>query len=174
MDFWSMIGYNSDGVSFMEVFGNPSNIFLTDNPSFSLSDFSEIFPIFVIADGQSQEDDAIPLAVFNLFLDMANKSLKEARYKSHWEYMMCLYIAHYLTLYLQTQNGEPGAESALASALPRGVASSKSVDGLSISYDFMDVANDFSGYGSYKLTAYGQQLITLTSMYGKGGMWVNG
>ena len=87
---------------------------------------------------------------------------------------MCLYIAHYMTLFLMTQNGDPGAQAALSGALPRGIASSKSVDGLSISYDFMDTASDLKGYGTWKYTIYGQQLATITKMYGHGGMWVTG
>lgn len=72
-----------------------------------------------------------------------------------------------------TQQGEPGAQAALQGSVPRGIATSKSVDGLSISYDMMEVTNDLAGYGTYKLTIYGQQLATLTKNYGHAGMWVN-
>ena len=51
---------------------------------------------------------------------------------------------------------------------------SKSVDGLSISYDLLGITDDLQGYGTWKLTAYGQQLVTLTKIYGHAGMWVNG
>lgn len=177
VDYWSMLGYTNNATMMMEVFGSPSNIILTDNPSYTLDDFKSTFPVFVFSytdEETGEETEGIPEAVFNLFLDMANKSIKYDRYKSVWKYCMGLYIAHYLTLFLQTQNGEPGAQQALQSAMPRGVAASKSVDGLSISYDFFEVASDFEGYGTYKLTIYGMQLITLTKPYGMGGLWVNG
>ena len=166
----SILGDSNNAYMMMELFRNASNVILTDNPEFTLCDFTSVFPIFVIADST---DESIPIEVFNLFYNMANSSLKYDRYKSVWKYCMCLYIAHYLTLYLQTQNGDAGSQAALAGALPRGVASSKSVDGLSISYDFMGAAEDLAGYGTWKYTIYGQQLATITKSYGHSGMWVN-
>ncbi len=166
----SILGDSNNAYIMMELFRNASNVILTDNPEFTLCDFTSVFPIFVIADST---DESIPIEVFNLFYNMANSSLKYDRYKSVWKYCMCLYIAHYLTLYLQTQNGDAGSQAALSGALPRGVASSKSVDGLSISYDFMGAAEDLAGYGTWKYTIYGQQLATITKSYGHAGMWVN-
>ena len=116
----------------------------------------------------------IPVAFFNLILSMANKSIKYDRYYDSWKYLMCLYIAHFCVLYLQTQKGDADSQKALQGALPTGVATSKSVDGLSISYDLLGISDDLNGYGTWKYTAYGQQLATLTKMYGIAGMWVNG
>lgn len=169
----NILGDSNNAYMMMEVFRGASNIILTDNPEFTRDDFSSIFPVFKLQDGTEVKQDEIPEEVFNLFYNMANKSLKYDRFKSVWKYCMCLYIAHYMILYLMTQNGDPGAQSALAGSLPRGVASSKSVDGLSISYDFMGAAEDLSGYGTWKYTIYGQQLATITKIYGHGGMWVN-
>lgn len=169
----NILGDSNNAYMMMEVFRGASNVILTDNPEFTRDDFSSIFPVFKFQDGTEVKQDEIPEEVFNLFYNMANKSLKYDRFKSVWKYCMCLYIAHYMTLYLMTQNGDPGAQSALAGSLPRGIASSKSVDGLSISYDFMGAAEDLSGYGTWKYTIYGQQLATITKIYGHGGMWVN-
>ena len=169
VDFWSMLGYTNNAQMMMEAFASSSNIFTTDNPEYTQAMFTSTFRIFKFG----TERDEIPNEVFNLFKAMADKAIKHKRYRGQWEYIMGLYIAHYLTLYLQTQNGTPGAQAALQGAMPKGVAQSKSVDGLSISYDFMDLGNDLAGYGTYKLTAYGQQLATLTKIYGT-GMWVNG
>ena len=105
---------------------------------------------------------------------MANKSIKYDRYYDMWKYLMCLYIAHFCVLYLQTQKGDEDSQKALQGALPTGVATSKSVDGLSISYDLLGISDDLNGYGTWKYTTYGQQLATLTKMYGMAGMWVNG
>lgn len=167
----NILGDSNNAYMMMEIFRGASNVILTDNPEFTLCDFNSVFPIFIISDSVQ---DSIPLEVYNLFYNMANKSLKYDRLKSSWKYCMCLYIAHYMTLFLMTQNGDPGAQTALSGALPRGIASSKSVDGLSISYDFMDTASDLKGYGTWKYTVYGQQLATITKMYGHGGMWVTG
>ena len=175
-NFWTCLGDTTTAKIYCEIFGNPSNIILTDNPPFDLDDFQEIFPVFNIEAAESTEDidltTTIPYAVFSLFLSMANQSIKYDRYKGLWKYMMCLYIAHYMTLFLETQKGSENNALALANSMPKGVATSKSVDSLSISYDMMDVTSDFSGFGTYKLTAYGQQLITLCKMYAS-PMWVN-
>lgn len=163
--FWRAVGGTNNGRELSQIFCGVPNVYLTDNPDFTKADFLETFPVF--------ESSEIPDGVFDMFLSMANASIKEKRYKSQWKYLMCLYIAHFVTLYLQTQTGNPEAADAVAAAMPRGVAVSKSVDGLSISYDFQDTA-DLAGYGTWTLTTYGRQLATLTKAYGAAGMWVNG
>ena len=106
---------------------------------------------------------------------MANKAIKYDRYKSSWKYLMCLYIAHMMTLYMQTLTNpeDVSVANALKGALPTGIATSKSVDGLSISYDLLGTTG-MDDYGTWSLTKYGQQLITMTRIYGHAGMWVNG
>lgn len=174
MTIQNILGDSNNAYIMMEVFRSASNVILSDNPEFTREDFSKIFPVFKLQDGATVNQDEIPEEVYNLFYNMANASIKYKRYYSSWKYCMCLYIAHYITLFLQTQNGDPGAQSALAGAIPKGIASSKSVDGLSISYEFMGAAEDLEGYGTWKYTIYGQQLATITKMYGHGGVWVNG
>lgn len=169
----NILGDSNNACMMMEVFKGASNVILTDNPEFTLEEFNTIFPVFNIQDSCGKNQDEIPIEVFNLFYNMANKSLKYDRFISNWKYCMCLYIAHFLTLYLQTQSGDPSSKAALANSVPKGIASSKSVDGLSISYDFMGVSDDMKGYGTWKYTIYGQQLVTMTKLFGHGGMWVN-
>lgn len=177
LDLVAMLGYTNNALMMMEAFRGSSNVILTDNPEYTLEMFQKAFKNFCIEGGTTEPTDGsdyIPVEVFNLFVGMAQSSIKKDRYFSTWEYLMGLYVAHNLFLYLKASQGEPGAASALASSLPFGIASSKSVDGLSISYDFMGSQEDYLGYGTWKLSIYGQQLITLTKIYGHGGMWVNG
>ena len=177
IDLVEMLGYTNNAYIMMETFRNSSNVITTDNPPYTLEMFQKVFKNFCVEGGivvPLDDSEYIPEAVFNLFVGMAQAAIKKDRYKSNWEYLMGLYIAHNLFLYLKASEGDPGATSALSSSLPFGIASSKSVDGLSISYDFMGNQEDFAGYGTWKLSFYGQQLITLTKIYGHGGMWVNG
>lgn len=169
-----LLGYTNAAHMMMETFKGASNVILTDNPEFTVEDFRSVFPVFAVNDANEASEGKIPFAVYNLFKSMADAAIKYDRYFSNWKYLMCLYIAHYLTLYLQTQQGDEDLASALRGALPLGIASSKSVDGLSVSYDFMGVTDKMNDYGTWKLTLYGQQLITLTKIFGHGGMWVNG
>lgn len=173
-DLWQMLGYQNNATMFMEAFSGVSNTINTDNPEFTKEDFTSTFPVFPISDDFDSENPSIPTAFFNMVMAMANSTIKYDRYKGQWKYLMCLYMAHYFTLFLQTQKGDANAQSALQGAMPSGVATSKSVDGLSISYDLMGMTDDLSGYGTWKYTIYGQQLVTLTKMYGHAGMWVNG
>lgn len=176
LNFFNMLGYTNNAYIFNSVFGNPSNIFLTDNPPYTLSDFQVVCPIFTILETPpvNQNTWYIPYAVFNFFLGMANACIKEKRYNSQWKYFMALFIAHHLILYMRANSGDPSAENALKGSNPTlGIAQSKSVDGLSISYEILNAASDLEGYGTWNLTTYGQQLVTLTKPYGHGGLWVN-
>ena len=173
-DLWEMLGYQNNAVIFSEAFTGASNIILTDNPEFTKDDFVSVFPVFPITDDFDPDNPSIPTAYFNLVLAMANGSIKYDRFKKSWKFLMCLYIAHFCTLFLQTQQGDADAKKALQGAMPTGVKTSKSVDGLSVSYDLLGVTDDLQGYGTWKLTVYGQQLATLTKIYGGAGMWVNG
>lgn len=177
MDFYNMLGSNFNALMFMESPAGVSNIVLTDNPPFTKEDFMGVFPNFPVgSENADEQGNYIPNEAFTLFLLMANKAIKYDRFKSQWKYMMCLYVAHMMVLYMQMiQNpNDDSMANVLRNALPTGISTSKSVDGLSISYDLMGLENDFSGYGTWKLTKYGQQLITLSRIYGKPGMWVNG
>ena len=169
-----LLGYTNAAHMMMATFRNASNVILTDNPKFELADFREVFPVFPLNAEWETDPEKIPNAVFNLFKSMADGAIKYDRYFTNWKYLMCLYIAHYLTLYLETQQGDEDAQAALTGALPRGIASSKSVDGLSVGYEFFDVAAGMEDYGTWKLTLYGLQLVTLTKIFGHAGMWVNG
>lgn len=169
-----LLGYANNADINLINFSGASNIFVSDNPEYTLQDFVIIFPLFDISAEVPPSPDAIPVEVFNLFKDMANASIKEKRYRSQWKYLMGLYIAHMLTLYLKTSRGDPTAQNALATSISSGIATSKSVDGLSISYDLASITDDLPGYGTWKLTIYGQQLATLTKMFSHGGTWVNG
>lgn len=170
IDLVSMLGYTNNAYIMVEAFRSSANIILTDNPEYTKEMFLKSFPVF----NTSFDDNTIPEYVFNLFVGMAQASIKKDRYNSAWEFLMGLYVAHNLVLYMRTQQGDPSAENALKGSIPTGIASSKSVDGLSISYEFMGMQEDFAGYGTWKLTTYGQQLITLTKAFGNAGMWVNG
>ena len=170
IDLISMLGYTNNAYIMVEAFRSSANIILTDNPEYTKEMFLESFPVF----SASFDDNTIPEYVFNLFVGMAQASIKKDRYNSAWEFLMGLYIAHNLVLYMRTQQGDPSAANALKGSLPVGIASSKSVDGLSISYEFMGLQEDFNGYGTWKLTTYGQQLITMTKNFGRAGMWING
>ena len=89
-----------------------------------------------------------------------------------------LYIAHKLTLYAQTyaaaQSGSPTA-SGMAALRSSGVAAqalSKTVGGVSVSKSEGSAITSIAGYGEFKQTEFGLQLITLAQIASMGFRYV--
>lgn len=159
----------------MDVFGilaGASNIRRGKNPSYTVDDFLARYPQF------GKTDDAgnpvIPSVVLAAYVNFAHACLQEARYRDAWEMVMGLFIAHWLTLYLQSMaSAEDPTQKIVNAGLAKGLQSSKTAGDLSVSYDFSLIASgDFDGWGTYKLTSFGQQFITLARCYSLGGMVV--
>jgi len=152
----------------IDVFGiiaAASNIRTGGNPEYTVDDFLAIYPQF--------GGGTVPDVVLKAWVNMAQASIHKARYNDAWEICMGLYIAHWLTLYLQTAAGaDDPVQKKIAAGLAKGLQSSKSAGDISVSYDFGSVNEDFAGWGTYKLTAYGQQFVTFARMYAAGGMVV--
>jgi hypothetical protein len=115
----------------------------------------------------------IPEAVLTMYLDLANKSIQEARWHEYHKVAVGLFTAHCCTLWLEgsTPNNAGAAEITAAGAA-KGLVGSKSVSGVSVSYDNSSIFSDFAGYGSWKLTKYGLQLLSLLQIVGKGAIAV--
>lgn len=162
--------------SAVDVFGiiaNASNIRTGgDNPEYTKEKFLESYPQFTKTDDDG--NPVIPDVVIEGWLKLANAALSYARYREYWEMCMGLFIAHWLTLYLQGKaNPEDSVQKIVNSGLAKGLQTSKSAAGLSVSYDFSVISgSDFSGWGTYKYTLYGQQFITIAKMLSIGGMTV--
>ena len=111
----------------------------------------------------------IPLAVLNVFITLASASLAQGRYLDSWTFVMALYIAHFVTLWLQSE-GQPAttAGQAASAGLVRGIAAAKSVGDVSVSYE--SLTSNAQEWGSFQATTYGAQLITLARIAGSGPM----
>jgi len=152
----------------VDVFGiiaAASNIRTGDNPEYTVDDFLAAYPQFC--------GGTVPEVMIKAWVNMAQSSIHKARYHDAWEICMGLYIAHWLTLYLQTAaKADDTVQKKITAGLAKGLQSSKSAGDISVSYDFGSINEDFAGWGTYKLTAYGQQFVTLARMYAVGGMAV--
>ena len=75
---------------------------------------------------------------------------------------MSLFIAHFLTLYLESMSDSdtPSADEVISSATVRGIITSESVSGVSYSQDVSTI------------TKYGVQFASIAKLMGKGGMLV--
>ncbi|MFV0240198.1 MAG: DUF4054 domain-containing protein [Lacrimispora sphenoides] len=152
------------------IIAGAANIKGGDNPPFSVADFKEIYPQF----WDSDELPLVPLAVMEMYIAFADSFVKISRYHKAWQVCMSLVIAHFLVLYLRTMNADPdsGAAGVIKAAETKGLVASKSVDGVSVSYDFSTALSDLDGWADWKTTEYGIQFITYAKNYMRGGMMV--
>ncbi|MBO7631856.1 MAG: DUF4054 domain-containing protein [Lachnospiraceae bacterium] len=108
---------------------------------------------------------SIPQVVLDEYIDQANMRFDE--FLESQEEARRLYVGHKLTLYAQTftegQSGDP-TMSGMAALKGAGVAAqalSKSVGGVSVSKSEGSALASIVGYGEFKQTEFGLQLITL-------------
>lgn len=128
------------------------------------ADFLELYPQFT---------ESIPGAVLTMYLELANKSIQEARWREYRKLALGLFVAHFCTLWLEGSAPQDATAAQIAAAgAAKGLVGSKSVSGVSVSYDNSSVLSDFAGYGSWKLTKYGIQLLSLARLVGKGAIAV--
>lgn len=145
------------------LIADASNIKIGENPEYTVDDFYAFYPQF---------KDQVPENVVEAFVNLASANINIKRWHKSWEFGMALFIAHFLTLYIKTSGTIDDPQTNLASGLVRGIQTSKSVDGVSVGYDVSSVLTEMDGWGSYKLTEYGIQLLTMARLLGKGNMYV--
>jgi hypothetical protein len=144
-----------------------ANLSAGANPPYAASDFLTDFSQFETAYGST-----LPQTLVQKFIDMANGSLAYGKYAEVWSYCMGLYVAHFCTLYLSASQNSSDASGLVSSAEPLLLKTAESVGDVSVSYDVNSIADDLKNFGSFKATAYGQQLATFAKMAGVGGMTI--
>lgn len=135
------------------------------NPPFTLEEFKEIYPQF--------KGQAVPDVVLAMYLELAHNAIKEARWHSYWKMAMGLFIAHFATLWaMGTAESNSTAADVVSAGEARGLVTSKSAGGVSISVDYGTIASGLNAWAAWNATQYGTQLATLAKMVGKGGMQI--
>lgn len=136
-----------------------------DECCFTPRDFRKVMPAFT--------EEVVNNAILSRYCEMANRAVQKARWGSLWEEGVRLYVAHFVTLYIQTA---PRAGATLDEIINagrvQGSVTSKSVGGVSVSMDNGAAQSDMVGWAGWKLTAFGQQFVTLARMVGKGMMYI--
>lgn len=151
--------------SLFNLISDAANIRIgNDDDTYTLEQFYAFYPQF---------KDQVPEVVAQTFLNLALCNISKARWNCSWEVAIALFIAHFLTLYTQTCGTTENPITDLSAGLTKGIATSKSVDGVSVSYDLSAVLSDTTSWGAYQLTQYGVQLLTLARLLGKGGVYVH-
>ena len=152
------------------IIATASNLKTGTNPPFTLADFFTLYPQF----GPDKDNNyVVPQLITQMYLDLANTCIKEARWHGFWKVGMSLFIAHFCTLYVQgVADPDSGAAGILKAGQSRGLETSVSVGDVSVSTDFSIIASGIEGWAGFKATAYGLQLAGIGKFLGKGGMYV--
>ncbi|MGD8188566.1 DUF4054 domain-containing protein [Brevibacillus ginsengisoli] len=161
---------NDGNMSASGIIGVASNVKTGSNPAFTFDDFIAIYPQF-----GPNTDGAyiITQPIVEMYIALADASIKETRWHSYWKVAMGWFVAHFCTLYLQgVADPNSGAAGVLKAGQTRGLPTSKSAGDVSVSTDYSSIAQDLDGWAAWKLTLYGQQLATIGRIVGKGGMYV--
>ncbi|MHB9004719.1 MAG: DUF4054 domain-containing protein [Coriobacteriia bacterium] len=156
-------------ISVLQVVGNASNIRTGVNPPYILADFTSYYPGFAASGVPPTQP--VPDEILQVFINLANASLFEARYHELWKVCMGFFVAHFATLWLEgTVATGSSAAKVVAAGKAKGLLTSKSVGDVSASIDYNSVVQDLDGWAAWKLTIYGQQLATFAKLVSRGGM----
>lgn len=157
---------NTSDVNSAQIVENASNVASGDNPDYTSANFFTLYPQF-------NNTSVVPTAVLNMYIGLAKEVVNVDRFQEMWEHAMGLFIAHFLTLWLQgTAAANSPAAKVLSAGSARGLRTSSSVGDVSVSYDFQTIAQGINGWASWKLTTYGIQFATIGRIAGKGGMGI--
>jgi hypothetical protein len=110
----------------------------------------------------------VPFVAILAYIYLATASLVQARWQEQWQFAVALYVAHFLTLYAQS-DGNPNStvSQAAAQGLSTGIVTAKSVSDVSISFQ---AVQGLENWGAWNLTSFGQQLAQFARVIGTGPM----
>lgn len=147
--------------------------------TFTEDDFYNLMPQFtnitkkeINGKEVTERKGLIPEDALNIFLDMANKNILQARWFEKWKYACSLYVAHYSTLYLQNYKEHSESIQEAGEGKPSGIVSSTSLGDASISYDNSVITQSLQKWGIWATTNYGQQLVNEAKLIGIGGAFI--
>jgi hypothetical protein len=93
----------------------------------------------------------------------------QSRWREQWQLGMALYIAHYLTLWLETEgNTQTTATQIVANSLQAGITISQGADGVN---QGLKVLESLDKWAAWTLTQYGVQLATIARVVGSGPVY---
>lgn len=156
-----------------ETTATASNVISGTNPAYGLTDFYAVYPVYGPRGVAPNITYLVDPTIIQMYIDLADASIKEARWHTAWHIAMGWFVAHFATLYLQGTASPTGtAAQVIAASQSHFLMSSKSVGDVSVAYDTGTTSQDLDGWAAWKLTIYGQQLATMGKLIGRGGMYV--
>ena len=122
----------------------------TGEGTFTLQDFLEIFPQF------TEKTSLISSSLITMWINRAKEIIHSSDFGEIWKYVISLFIGHNIVKYLEKINPN---KDIVKNAQTKGFQTSKSADGLSVSYDIGSALADYNNWGTLKETEYGRELI---------------
>lgn len=111
----------------------------------------------------------IPLIVLLMYVNLASASLMQVRWRETWPLAMALFIAHFSTLWMETETGPNSTAAQVAtSGLQQGIIISQAAGDVSATTQPVAGLED---WGSMNLTQYGVQLATFAQIVGSGPVY---
>lgn len=111
----------------------------------------------------------IPLIVLLMYINLASASLMQVRWRETWPLAMALFIAHFSTLWMETETGPNSTAAQVAtSGLQQGIIISQAAGDVSATTQPVAGLED---WGSMNLTQYGVQLATFAQTVGSGPVY---
>ena len=152
-----------DDIREESLISEAANIRFGTNEVYTINDFAGVYP---------QLADNVPLAALQMYINLASSCLSQERWCDMWQVGMSLFVAHFATLYLQSTSlaDSPTAAQVANAGVSKGILVSKSVGDVSSSYQ--SIVSDINGWAAWKLTSFGQQLITMARLVGMGGSYI--
>jgi len=112
----------------------------------------------------------LPVAVINAYITLASASIIQGRWCDSWAIGMALFVAHFCTLWLESDGNVGSAPGqAAAAGLAQGIRVSKSVGPVSVG---MTPTPGLDSWASWNETQYGKQFATFARIIGAGPMLV--
>jgi hypothetical protein len=155
------------------------------NPPYGIDEFKAVYPYFFTVQDEDDDTDPnaspdpfvsvplIPVEVLEMYIVFAHSCVKIWRYHEGWKLCISLFIAHFVELYMRSMV-EPGSDAAqiVNAGQTKGLVASKSVDGVSVSYNFAQAAKGLEGWAEWMTTEYGAQFATLARMYSPRSIYI--
>lgn len=113
-------------------------------------------------------EEKYPDLMVQFWLDIAVKFVNESRWGDLTEHGVSLYAAHQLVL--AQRAGGMSTRNGIAGGGRVGIQASKSIDGVSVSYDVSSVTMERGGH--FNMTTYGLQFVHMSRMLGAGPVHV--
>jgi len=114
----------------------------------------------------------MPIIAMLSYTELAQASVMYDRYHEAWFMQMCNFIAHYCTLYMRAESGDPNltASQAASSGLTKGIITHRAAGDVSATFKTINL-DGYDQFGAWAETQYGELFMTMARGIA-GAIWV--